>query len=181
MSETATVEVLTAEVRVLMVGSRQVTLSVAKQLDRVLLNDITPFGRVRLGDGKSVVIGSSMKDGALALAVFERHPDRTPFIDITDLHPELDGLPMVCDKKRPEARTHSIRLRLGAREIKLSADAVQYCGKHPYGMGHTGQCDSWCPMGHDGHIEAAIGGWDAECALHDEAAKLPLIVLAGLR
>lgn len=51
---TATIETLTAEVRVLMVGSRQVTLSVAKQLDRAsFLEDapdaITPFGRVKTG------------------------------------------------------------------------------------------------------------------------------------
>ena len=34
-TQTATVETLTAEVRVLMVGSRQITPSVVKQLDRV--------------------------------------------------------------------------------------------------------------------------------------------------
>ena len=53
-STTATVETLTAEVRVLMVGNRQITLSVAKQLDVVtpldhVTNAITPFGRVRTG------------------------------------------------------------------------------------------------------------------------------------
>jgi hypothetical protein len=42
----ATVEVLTAEVRVLMVGSRQVTLSVYGQLDLVRPDHIEPFGRV---------------------------------------------------------------------------------------------------------------------------------------
>ena len=46
----AHVEVLRAEVRVLMVGSRQVTLSVARQLDEVDdYADINPFGRVRTG------------------------------------------------------------------------------------------------------------------------------------
>ena len=44
---TAEVQVLTAEVRVLMVGSRQVTLSVYRQLDWMLPEEITPFGRVR--------------------------------------------------------------------------------------------------------------------------------------
>lgn len=47
-NETATVETLTAEVRVLMVGSRQITLSVARQLDEVAYWDITPFGRISL-------------------------------------------------------------------------------------------------------------------------------------
>ena len=45
-STTAEVQVLTAEVRVLMVGSRQVTLSVYRQLDPVAASDIEPFGRV---------------------------------------------------------------------------------------------------------------------------------------
>ena len=44
---TAHVEVLTAEVRTLMVGSRQVTLSVFKQLDEVPWTQIEAFGRVR--------------------------------------------------------------------------------------------------------------------------------------
>jgi hypothetical protein len=43
----ARVEVLTAEVRVLMVGSRQVTLSVLAQLDAAAFDEIEPFGRVR--------------------------------------------------------------------------------------------------------------------------------------
>lgn len=46
----ARVQVLTAEVRVLMVGSRQVTLSVYSQLDTVAFDDIEPFGRVRSRD-----------------------------------------------------------------------------------------------------------------------------------
>lgn len=45
-SKTATVEALAAEVRVLMVGSRQVTLSVYNQLDVVPPDGIEPFGRV---------------------------------------------------------------------------------------------------------------------------------------
>ena len=53
-TDTATVETLTAEVRVLMVGNRQITLSVAKQLDRMdpyeyPTDAFEPFGRVRTG------------------------------------------------------------------------------------------------------------------------------------
>jgi hypothetical protein len=43
----ARVDVLTAEVRALMVGSRQVTLSVYRQLDATAAEDCEPFGRVR--------------------------------------------------------------------------------------------------------------------------------------
>jgi hypothetical protein len=46
----ATVEVLMAEVRVLQVGRRQVTLSVVRQLDWADPADVEPFGRVRTGD-----------------------------------------------------------------------------------------------------------------------------------
>jgi hypothetical protein len=58
----ATVEVLTAEVRVLQVGRRQVTLSVVRQLDWADPADVVPFGRVRTGDnlpGRPRVIGST--------------------------------------------------------------------------------------------------------------------------
>jgi hypothetical protein len=49
-SMTASVEVLTAEVRTIMVGNRQVTMSVYKQLDWVKPSAIEPFGRVRSGE-----------------------------------------------------------------------------------------------------------------------------------
>lgn len=48
--DTASIEVLTAEVRTLVVGNRQVTLSVFKQLDRVGPEVIVPFGRVHSGE-----------------------------------------------------------------------------------------------------------------------------------
>lgn len=57
----AMVEVLTAEVRVLQVGRRQVTLSVVRQLDWADPADVEPFGRVRTGDnlpGRPRVIDS---------------------------------------------------------------------------------------------------------------------------
>lgn len=44
---TATVETLAAEVHVLKVGSRQITMSVYEQLDKVGSDEIEPFGRVR--------------------------------------------------------------------------------------------------------------------------------------
>jgi hypothetical protein len=67
-SSTATVETLTAEVRVLMVGNRQITTSVAKQLDTVPLDKLKPFGRVRMSDGQIWVIGSRVEDGTLVIA-----------------------------------------------------------------------------------------------------------------
>jgi hypothetical protein len=46
----ARVEVLTAEVRVLQVGPRQLTLNMVRQLDWVKPGDVKAFGRVKTGD-----------------------------------------------------------------------------------------------------------------------------------
>src|SRR5512144_2582083 len=66
---TATVETLTAEVKVLQVGNRQITLSVAKQLDEVPLVDLEVMGRVHLGGNAYpyLVIGRHAATGGLAL------------------------------------------------------------------------------------------------------------------
>lgn len=67
---TATVETLTASVNVLQVGNRQITLSVARQLDNVSPFEIEPMGRVRLsakGRSEYTVIGK-LDDGSLATA-----------------------------------------------------------------------------------------------------------------
>src|SRR5260221_12621074 len=66
-SKSAAVEVLTAEVRLVAVGSRQITLSVFGQLDSVHPSAIRPFGRVNSRDqrpGQIVVVGSDA-DGQL--------------------------------------------------------------------------------------------------------------------
>jgi len=67
-NQTATVETLTAEVRVLMVSSRQVTMSVYGQLDHVEYDEIEPFGRVTPKDaqaGDIYIIGRHAKTGEL--------------------------------------------------------------------------------------------------------------------
>jgi hypothetical protein len=66
-NRTATVVALTAEVRVLMVGSRQITMSVANQLDHADPAEVEPFGRVRMKDAERV-IGRHAPTGNLVLA-----------------------------------------------------------------------------------------------------------------
>jgi len=66
---TATVETLTAEVRVLMVGSRQVTLSVYNQLDLVPHARVEPFGRVNPKEGGLWVVGRDSLTGTLVRSV----------------------------------------------------------------------------------------------------------------
>ena len=71
-SNTATVETLAAEVRVLQVGNRQITMSVFKQLDHRPLEEVELFGRVSMptrGDehySEGIeVVGRSTTDGTL--------------------------------------------------------------------------------------------------------------------
>jgi len=69
-SRTAAVETLTAEVRTLQVGSRQVTMSVFNQLDTVCFDAILdqPFGRVRPREQRSHdlhIVGAHVLTGAL--------------------------------------------------------------------------------------------------------------------
>lgn len=175
----ARVTTITAEVRVLMVGSRQVTLSVAKQLDHVDLGGIEPFGRVRLGD-RVEVIGRSREDGTLVLARLTDRPSRVPHISEDDLDPDVESMPIICDKMMTDY-DDLYRLRLGDRDIRLYVTAVSRCGKHPRGIASTGECGHWDPNGHEKPIRAAIRAWDEAVALYDKADALPLIVLAGLR
>ena len=66
-ANTATVQTLTAEVRVLMVGSRQITMSVFKQLDHRPIEEIELFGRVSVPNDYGIVrvVGRSTLDGTL--------------------------------------------------------------------------------------------------------------------
>ena len=79
---TATVQTLTAEVRVLQVGSRQVTQSVYNQLDRAPIEGTEVFGRIKTKDGYTSTIhlvGRNRDSGALVRTSVER-PDWRPDI-----------------------------------------------------------------------------------------------------
>ncbi len=69
ITTTATVQTLAAEVRVLQVGSRQVTMSVFKQLDFKPLDEVDVLGRVKLptkdGDTDIHLVGRLRTTGAL--------------------------------------------------------------------------------------------------------------------
>jgi hypothetical protein len=128
----ARVEVPTAEVRVLMVGSRQVTLSVFRQLDRVDSALIEPFGRVRdkpadPGSDRVVVVGRSARPadhGALvrsSLSANYEHQqawrwrnDREPIFD-----GDGDGGPMTGEARERAARVCEARARIAAEWARL--------------------------------------------------------------
>ncbi|MDZ7884746.1 MAG: hypothetical protein U5N53_18495 [Mycobacterium sp.] len=72
-SNTATVETLTAEVRVLMVGNRQITSGVYKQLDFCPTEEIRPLGRVRSGlQAPGIEVVGADARGQLVRARLER-------------------------------------------------------------------------------------------------------------
>ena len=72
------VEVLTAEIRVLQVGSKPVTLSAYRQLDHVEPGEITPFGRVRDRDtnADTIEVVGADASGTLARSRVRRTPHR---------------------------------------------------------------------------------------------------------
>jgi hypothetical protein len=70
MTESASVKVLSAEIRVLQVGSGQITRSMYRQLDEASLEQFKPFGRVKdnklkSGEGALQMVGRDTKTGAL--------------------------------------------------------------------------------------------------------------------
>lgn len=189
-TKTATVEALTAEVRALMVGSRQITLSVYRQLDTVRVDRIEPFGRVRddrdksLDHGDIQLVGRDREDGALIRACV-RVPGWHSYEDAPaafnhwvwhrrryEVH---KGWRPVSGDWVPAARHDSHTLWWQFR-----------CGSnwdyHPPGCGGKDKCDlsmleaEWQP---DAQIE--LQDLAAQQSDYDEMAALPLIVLAGLK
>ncbi len=139
---TAHVEVLTAEVRVLMVGSRQVTLSVFRQLDHVRPGHIEPFGRVRDGaeDGWVQVVGRS-----------SRAVDRGALVRSS--------------------------ISAGEQEARARRWRQAGSGGEPIWDGDVPGGGRVSPE----ECERLASICDAQARLAGEWARLPLIVLAGLR
>jgi hypothetical protein len=77
MSESASVEVLSADVRVIQVGNGQVTLSMYRQLDQAAFERFQPFGRVRDNErnpkkGMLQLVGRDTETGTLVRC--DAHP-----------------------------------------------------------------------------------------------------------
>jgi hypothetical protein len=186
---TATLETLTAEVRTLVVGARQLTLSIAKQLDIIPLPRLTIFGRVHISKDRvgvpGYVIGAD-RDGTLALAKY--YPERTcvpnPFIDQDD----IEGGHIVVCSREVEQRGQIYQLRLDTEVFEIAARATQPCGIE----GHSSRfvpdpdkCGGWRSNGHHDQISRAVqsqrAAGAAANALNKAAIASPLIVLAGLK
>jgi hypothetical protein len=185
----ATVETLIAEVRTLVVGSRQVTLSVAKQLDAVPLEELDIMGRIKLGDPDNRwVIGSH--HGILAIARYETRPHRYRRYFRPEL---LPGSILVCKYLSPNNNDGGYRLgmRLTGTEFRVEKEDVTLCcesdrsySDHFSEFGFVA-CASMTPEEVWIEIEDQLAEDDAahlrRVALHKRAAESPLIVLAGLK
>jgi len=178
-TSTATVEVLSAEVRVLMVGSRQVTLSVYRQLDSAPLTDVELFGRVRDrsdSSGDIHVIGRHQESGSLTRACLAQ-----------TLWPrfEPDFAHWWGHVKGGVTGSSFDRGGNGGVVVAQEGDIAIAWITHPMGRS--------CPLVPSAcSIDALESTWRREASrqlsdellkrdLRNSLAKLPLVVLAGLR
>lgn len=180
---TATVESLTAEVRVLQVGNRQITLSVARQLDMALLEDIEPFGRVNLGKGgERYIIGRKIQDGSLVIADGRWEGEPEPAVRRGDLDADKP-FPRVCDATlRYQDREGYRPLNFADVPILIHRDAIEPCGIREHSAyNSTDTCGQWWANGQGDAIKRTIDMYKRERAPYRAAAQLPKIILAGLK
>jgi hypothetical protein len=192
-----TVRTLTAEVRVLMVGSRQVTLSVYAQLDTIDADQITPIGRVRARDGLGVIGADS--DGRLVRAGY-------PVIN-REIGPVCDSAAWLGGKKAKKSRLDGqfwvqeviydhVTLRVQIYGAAHNDDKTCTGHKRKSGLSQDDwfeECKSLRHMGDDlsRHLEMTHRPDNVRDAkveeikrlekLYKDFEDLELIVLAGLR
>lgn len=199
-SRSASVDLLTAEVRAVMIGNRQVTLSVYRQLDTVPYAHIEAWGRVRPGNsdaapGSLQVIGRHRETGVLSKSTVLRPPASGdvevyldgPFSDWFVLGPARDiALPRPIEW-RPDLPVAPQRVQLLKRGDTQTYVSVPT--RHPQ---HLKVLPELTP----GSVtfassEAKVHVLNESAALLDEIEEgrheyaeveaLPLIVLAGIR
>jgi hypothetical protein len=178
---TATIETLTAEVRTLIVGSRQVTLSVAKQLDIIPLSRLRIFGRVHISKDRDYVIGADV-DGTLALAKY--YPEWRPALSFITADDLKGGHIIVCNHElTPTPRCY--RLRFVDETFEVAADATKPCGIDGHRQYGQEKCEGWRTNGCDVLISVSLQLQQdlntIKRARIKAAAESPLIVLAGLK
>ncbi len=173
----ARVEVLTAEVRVLMVGSRQITLSVYAQLDDVEPGEITPFGRVAPRNGEVgcvYVVGASARDADAGTLVRSSHGSAASlrhWAERCRRMAALTGQREAAVRERDEAKAgeDGVRWReLRGRAAQLTAE-LERAGRFCFEGWTASKLTAEARRNEDLTGRAAL--WEA----------LPLIVLAGLR
>lgn len=186
-AQQATVETLTAEVRTLVVGARQVTLSIANQLDVVPLDELRVMGRISLRKDGQHVIGSD-RNGVLSLATYD--PD--PISTIWRLYPGDSlggGYITVCGGWPLTVGSNYYELSLDGAPFLASANAaaLRQCGYRGHYRGGSASCEHWKADTDESEawLRAEIQGFAIRVRamnLRSTVAKAsPLLVLAGLR
>lgn len=189
----ASVELLTAEVRTLMVGNRQVTQSIYRQLDWTDPADIEPFGRVRdekVGTPETVVvIGRHADTGVLTRAScnprdawFDPHP------------PEGVGRPYLKARIETKTSEHGYTSRVwphSGLRVTMATDEVMRTSVSWYVGDVLNDPDGepgvlyWIdPAEHAFAVSWAkelLDDYREEKLRYHRFSRLPLIVLAGLR
>lgn len=183
---TAHIETLTATVNTLVVGSRQITLSVAKQLDMFKLPYLKVMGRVRIDRYQDDLVIGTAPNGSLALSqiklacnwdlgpCFVLPPEsiracRGFSRDQRDVHLSLEA-------KFETERLHSFRVN---REACVWCDNADHLFEPGCAIQVVGSMSIYPDM------KARVLAWDAAAADDrarcEDARSAPLIVLAGLR
>jgi hypothetical protein len=135
----AHVQVLTAEVRTLAVGSHQVTLSLYAQLDDAAPDDITPFGRVEPRNaldewvyvaGRHIETGELVRS-SLPYTAWGVRVNRKAFADdLWRLCPDVDGAgmsgapPLVHEYRGEKAELAALRRPKGVVRLLMLNDAA---------------------------------------------------------
>ena len=175
MTHTATVETLTAEVRVLMVGSRQVTLSVYRQLDRRPSDEVEPFGRVsdRNDEAKygcrSVFVVGCDASGALV---------RSEHFVLTDSPYRRREL-VNRRKANENRRSYGNDPRKSVEPFAVERRVEDRRENHQRRL--IGGSGAWVWAETADDFQARMSTWEEVNAKYGVWTDLPLIVLAGLR
>jgi hypothetical protein len=178
-TNTATVETLTAEVRVVAVGIDQLTVVMVRQLDYVELSDLNMFGRVKLDD-QELVIGSDT-DGRLALARYHTHRKpyqwiSTPLVPMSWTADELPVIPHAMFTYSREIGVTAVvsldgmRCRFYRDEVRVSGDGSK-----------KSELTDWEPGPHVDilreQVHAELAEINESHELYLKAGAAPLIVL----
>jgi hypothetical protein len=166
----ATVEVLTAQVRTLMVGSRQVTLSVYKQLDRVQPHEITPFGRVNVGSVGDIVETVGMDHGG-ALVASRLHRVSTRYCT-----PDLGELIVAQGMDKKWLTNLQIVVDGVARRVSGKDAAFTWASPQKWDFRDVDAQDYA-----EAVVRTEVAAATAQAVRWREWTQMPLIVLAGLR
>jgi len=170
----ATVEVLTAEVRALMVGSRQITLSVFRQLDWVTWDDILPMGRVndnRDADYQDrLLVGRDRGNGSLVRCNLNRVTDPRGWAQSAGGR-DLQRRAIVGYKN---VNTYADYLRALSLEPSSIHGSSLWADYENLALAHANEVVAR-------EIEELTDNWNTYWACRRVYDALPLIVLAGLK